>query len=183
MRMLPNPSSFVDPKAVIHALPEAPEGTVVDFGCGAGYFSIAFARAVGDRGRVIAIDVLPSALEALQSQAKLFGLRNLETKRANLERDGGSGLSSESADWVIAKDILFQNRDKGSILREIFRVLRPSGRAIIMEWGETSGMNVGPEAGVRVEPEILRSLLAETGFSDIRDIPVGAFHYAFLVSK
>lgn len=181
--MMPSSSSFVDPKAMIRALPEEPKGTVADFGCGAGYFSIEFARAVGDNGHVIAIDVLPSALEAIESQAKLFGLKNITTKRANLEHEGGSGLSANSVDWVVAKDMLFQNERKDVVLREIFRVLRPGGFAVIMEWGSASQLNVGPEAGSRVEPEELKVLLAETGFSDVKDIPVGAFHYAFLVSK
>lgn len=181
--MISSSSSFVDPKAVIRALPEEPRGTIVDFGCGAGYFSIEFARAVGDEGHVVAIDVLPSALEALESQIQLFGLKNITTKRANLERDGGSGLSSNSADWAIAKDMLFQNDQKDVILREIFRVLKPGRFAIIMEWGSASRLNVGPKAGSRIEPEELKKMLSDTGFSDVRDIPVGTFHYAFLVSK
>jgi len=181
--MISPTSSFVDPKAVILALPEEPKGTIVDFGCGAGYFSIEFARAVGEDGHVIAIDVLPAALEALASQVKLFGLKNIVTKRANLEREGGSGLSPGSADWVVAKDVLFQNADKEVILREIHRILRPGGHAIIMEWGAASGLNVGPTAGSRIEPDVLKKLLEETGFSDIQDVPVGTFHYAFLVSK
>jgi ubiquinone/menaquinone biosynthesis C-methylase UbiE len=164
-------------------LPEEPKGTIVDFGCGAGYFSIEFARTVGEEGHVIAIDVLPSAIEALESQIKLFGIKNVTTKRANLEREGGSGLSPNSADWVIAKDVLFQNADKGVILREIHRILRPGGHAIIMEWGEVSGLNVGPEAGSRIGSEELKRLLGDAGFSGMRDLPVGTFHYAFLVSK
>lgn len=177
------PSSFVDPKAVIQALPIRPEGTVVDFGCGAGYFSVEFARAIGEDGRVIAIDVLPSALEAVESQMKLLNLRNISTKRANLEKENGSGLAADSADWVVAKDMLFQNEGKEIILRELFRVLRPGGHALIMEWDPEAGGGVGPDAETRVSRDALKHMLSSIGFSDIRDLAVGSFHYAFLTTK
>jgi ubiquinone/menaquinone biosynthesis C-methylase UbiE len=176
------PSTFVDPKSVIRSLPVAPRGVVADFGCGAGYFSVEFARAVGDDGEVIAIDVLPSALEAMESQIKTLGIKNIRTKRANLEREGGSGLEPASIDWVVAKDILFQNQNKEIILREIARVLRSGGHALVMEWSPESP-SVGPDAGSRLSADALKELLAESGLRVEQEIPVGAFHYAFLVTK
>ena len=176
------PSTFVDPKTVVRSLPVAPKGIVADFGCGAGYFSVEFARAVGESGEVIAIDILPSALEAMESQIKTLGLRNIRTKRANLEHDGGSGLDPSSIDWVVAKDVLFQNQDKEVLLREIARVLRPGGHALVMEWSPESP-SVGPDAGSRLSPTRLKEMLSAAGLSVVQDVPVGAFHYAFLVTK
>lgn len=176
-------STFVDPKSVIRALPVEPKGIVADFGCGAGYFAIEFAKVVGNDGQVIAIDILPSALEAMESQAKMFNLRNIKTKRENLEKENGSGLAPSSIDWVIAKDMLFQNDKKDVILREMYRVLRPAGHGLIMEWNPESGSKVGPESGTRVSPDDMKKLLLGVGFSEATDIPVGAFHYAFLVTK
>ncbi|HWQ59636.1 MAG TPA: methyltransferase domain-containing protein [Candidatus Fimivivens sp.] len=175
--------SFVDPKEVIRSLPEKPKGTVVDFGCGAGYFSVEFAKAVGDGGNVIAIDVLPSALEAVQSRIKTEGIRNVSVKRANLERANGSGLAPESADWIIAKDVLFQNRKKDVMVREIARVLKPGGHAVLMEWGSIAGGKLGPDEKSRVSPDELRELLGSVGLADVKNLPVGAFHYAFFVTK
>jgi ubiquinone/menaquinone biosynthesis C-methylase UbiE len=175
--------TFVDPKAVIQSLPIPPKGVVVDFGCGAGYFAVEFAKAVGEDGSVIAIDVLPSALDAMQSRIKTEGLRNIAVKRANLERVNGSGLAPASADWVIAKDVLFQNAKKDILIHEIARVLRPGGQAIIMEWAPVAGGGIGPSSELRVPPEELRALLESAGFSEMHDLPVGAFHYAFLVTK
>jgi len=180
--MIPS-MSFVDPKEVIRSLPEKPKGTVADFGCGAGYFSVEFSKAVGNDGRVIAIDVLPAALEAIESRIKTEGLRNVATKRANLERVNGSGLAPASVDWVVAKDILFQNAKKDVVIGEIARVLRSGGHAVIMEWSPSAGGGIGPDVKLRVSPDELRNLLRSAGLSDIRDLPVGAFHYAFFVTK
>lgn len=176
-------TAFVDPKAVIRSLPVQPKGVVADFGCGAGYFSVEFAKAVGDDGSVIAIDVLPSALEAMRSRIKTEGLRNITVKRANLERENGSGLESASVDWIIAKDVLFQNAKKDILINEIARVLRPGGQAIVMEWSPVAGGAIGPDSELRVPQDHLKRLLQSAGFSAINDLPVGAFHYAFLVTK
>ena len=176
------PSTFVDPKTVVRSLPIAPRGIVADFGCGAGYFSIEFSRAVGDDGEVIAIDVLPSALEAMESQIKTLGIKNIRTKRANLERDGGSDLQPGSVDWVVAKDILFQNQNKEVILREISRVLKPGGHALVMEWSPESP-SVGPDAGSRLSAETLKEMISKSGLHVEQELPAGAFHHAFLVTK
>lgn len=176
------PATFVDPKSVVRSLPVAPKGTVADFGCGAGYFSVEFARAVGDEGSVIALDVLPSALEAVESQIKTLGFKNITTKRANLEKENGSGLPPQSVDWVISKDILFQNENKPVIVREIARILRPGGHALVMEW-DPAAKGVGPDAGSRIDQEALKELVAEAGLTVGQEIPVGGFHYAFLVTK
>jgi ubiquinone/menaquinone biosynthesis C-methylase UbiE len=176
------PSTFVDPKSVVAALSIEPGSSVADFGCGTGYFSIECAKAVGDEGRVYAIDVLPSALESVESQAKTLGIRNITAKRANLERENGSGLEPNRVDWVIAKDLFFQNKDRETIMREIGRVLRPGGRALLMEWSKDD-VGVGPDAESRVSQSELRSLAETVGFSVERDIQVGAFHYAFVIKK
>jgi ubiquinone/menaquinone biosynthesis C-methylase UbiE len=176
------PNTFVDPKTVIRQLGLVSGNIVADFGCGAGYFSVESARVVGESGCVYAIDVLPSALESIESQAKTGGLRNIVVKRANLERENGSNLPPSSVDCVIAKDIFFQNKNRDVMMREISRVLRPGGRALIMEWSKED-MGVGPDVALRVSQDELKTLAGGAGFSMERDLPVGAFHYAFVMKK
>lgn len=175
-------STFVDPKAVIQQLGALSRNVVADFGCGAGYFSIESARAVGEKGLVYAIDVLPSALEAIESQARTQGFQNIVPKRANLEQENGSGLPPVSIDWVIAKDIFFQNKNRDIMMREIARILRPGGRVLVMEWTKED-MGVGPDMALRVSPDELKALAGQAGFSFERDVPVGAFHFAFIAKK
>ncbi len=174
--------SFVDPAEVLRGLPIQLGQKVVDFGCGAGFFSFEFAKRVGPEGQVIALDILPSALEAVASRAKTLGLQNLETRRANLEREKGSRLLAESMDWVVIKDMLFQNENKQVILSEAFQVLQLGGHAFVMEW-RPEATTFGPERGLRVSQDVLKRLLEEVGFSIVKELSVGAFHYAFLVTK
>jgi ubiquinone/menaquinone biosynthesis C-methylase UbiE len=175
--------TFVDPEILLRQVGGvAPGSSVADFGCGSGYFAFAFAKAVGREGRVFAFDIMPSALEAVASRAKLLGLSNVLARRANLEHDGGSGLDAESVDWAVLKDILFQNRDKETILREAYRVLRPQGRALVVEWNDLDS-SVGPDPGLRLRPETLAELARKAGFSVEHEIRAGDFHYALVLAK
>lgn len=178
----PQGLTFVEPKTIIRMLSVAPGDIVADFGAGSGYFSFEFARTVGAEGRVYALDVLPGALEAISSRAKTLGIANVIPQRCNLERPNGSGLESSSIDWVIAKDVLFQNKDKSVMLREIFRILKPEGQALIIEWDPSQSI-VGPEKELRVTPEDLQQLIEAANLDIMSEPPVGGFHYAFLVKR
>ncbi len=174
--------NFVDPGAVVSQLSILPGNAVADFGCGSGYFSFECARRVGGDGVVYALDVLPSALEAVASHAKTAGMTNVIPKRVNLEREQGSGLGNGSVDWVILKDMLFQNQKRDVIVREVGRVLKPGGSALIMEWSPEEAL-VGPEKSLRVSKTELQSLVRTAGFTVDRELSVGGFHYAFIVKK
>ncbi len=178
----PSSLSFADPSAIVDQLTIAVGSKVADFGCGSGFFSFEFARRIGPEGAVYALDVLPSALEAVASRAKILNLANVVTKRVNLERENGSGLGMQSMDWVVIKDILFQNEKKDVILREVSRVLRSGGHAILMEWSPQETL-VGPDMELRISPEQLRVLLNAVNLVVEQELHVGGFHYAFLVKK
>ncbi|OGI16154.1 MAG: hypothetical protein A3E38_00915 [Candidatus Moranbacteria bacterium RIFCSPHIGHO2_12_FULL_54_9] len=174
--------TFADPSAIVNQLNVELGSKVADFGCGSGFFSFEFAKQIGAEGVVYAFDVMPSALEAVASRAKTLNLGNITTKRANLEQANGSGLEPQSMDWVVIKDILFQNKDKDIILREVSRVLKPGGHAILMEWNPKETL-VGPDASLRVSPEQLRVLVEAVDLAVEKELNVGGFHYAFLVKK
>ncbi|MBP6889851.1 MAG: methyltransferase domain-containing protein [Candidatus Moranbacteria bacterium] len=178
----PEGASFVDPANVLSQIDITLGAIVADFGCGSGYFSFEFSKAVGPDGKVYALDILPQALEAVQSHAKLMGIHNIVTKRANLEREGGSTLGLASVDWAILKDMLFQNEHKHIIITEMARVLKPGGHAIVMEWNPKASA-LGPEKKLRIDPEELKALLLASGLSLEKSFPAGGYHYAFLMKK
>ncbi len=175
-------SNFLNPQDILGQVSIEIGSKVADFGCGAGFFSLAFAEAVGPEGTVYALDVLKSALESVQSRARIKGYTNLVAKRVNLEKVGGSGLEPDSMDWVVVKDMLFQNKGKDIILQEAHRVIKSGGRAMVIEWNEKAG-GLGPEAALRVNEADLERILAAAGFIIDKKINAGNFHYGFVVSK
>ena len=174
--------TFLDPESVVRQLNIQKGQCVADFGCGPGYFTIPFARAVGEDGRVHALDILPQALETVASMAGAQGLLNISTRRVNLEKEGGSKLNDESVDLVMLKDMLFQNSDKETIVGEINRVLRPGGRCIVIEWSKEA-IGIGPQSGLRILPDDVNALFAQKGFRFEKKLDVGRFHYGLVMIK
>lgn len=173
---------FLDPKALLAEIGIGWGSIVADFGCGSGYFSIALAEVVGSDGKVFALDILKSSLESVESRAKILGLANVVSQRVNLEKDGGSKLNPESLDWVIMKDMLFQNQDKRTILREAYRVIKPGGRMLVVEW-RAENRGVGPEAGIRVSEDEIQKLGEAEKFSLEKRMNAGDYHYALVFKK
>ncbi|HOW60579.1 MAG TPA: class I SAM-dependent methyltransferase [Candidatus Moranbacteria bacterium] len=173
---------FLDPGAIVKQL-EIKRGSIVaDFGCGPGYFSIPFAKIIGEDGKVYALDVLPQALEAVAAKAKNYGINNIITSRVNLEKENGSKMEANSLDWVILKDMLFQNQKKDIIIKEAYRVLKNNGQIMVVEWNQNDS-TVGPESELRIAENDLKKMFSDHGFLIGKNINAGDFHYAFVAIK
>jgi len=172
---------FMDPEKIISQI-EMKEGDIVaDLGCGAGYFSIPAAKKVGRSGKVHAVDVLTGALETVDSKAKLEGLLNIKTVRANIEISGGSKLENQIADSVILANILYQVNSNGrpAVLAESKRVLKNSGQLIIIDLipGKSP---VGVRDENCVSEEEIKGLAAKTGFRFEQSLNVDGSHYGLV---
>lgn len=171
---------FLDPQAVIDQLDMCEGMKVADFGCGAGHFSLAAAKKVGEKGVVFAIDILPEKLETVQSQAKNMGITNILVKRENLELENGSKLPGKSVDWVIIKDMLYQNKEKGKILAEAKRVLAEKGKILVAEW-ITENTSIGPQKELRIDKNSLIDLAQKNGLGMLKEVAAGDFHYGLVL--
>ncbi|MBN1211802.1 MAG: methyltransferase domain-containing protein [candidate division Zixibacteria bacterium] len=104
--------------------------TVLDFGCGPGFFSIEMARMVGESGRVIAADLQEGMLQILRD--KISGTE-LES-RIVLHRCGPDKISvTERVDFALLFYVVHEIPDKDSFFKEIASILNPKGRVLIVE--------------------------------------------------
>lgn len=154
---------------------------IADFGAGHGFFTIAFAKRVGPSGQIFAIDILPTALESIRSQAKIDGLFNIKIIQGNLEKIDGSNLSAKSCDMVMIANILFQVPDKSSLIDEAKRILRSDGNLAVIEWKPY--ITVGPQKESRMSETELKQLILSKGFSELRSIDAGTHHYGLIFQK
>ncbi len=173
-------AKFIDPQNVIAQLDLKNDMTVADFGSGAGYFTLPIAKKIEDGGKVYALDVVPQKLEAVISKAKSQGLNNIMTKRVNLENKNGSGLEDGSIDFIIMKDMLFQNKNKSQIIEEARRILKAGGQILVIEWG-TDNFSIGPEKSLRIYRESVIELAQKKGLKFLKEIKAGNFHYGLVL--
>lgn len=176
------PDNFLHPERIIGAL-EIQKGSVIaDFGAGHGYFTIPMGRATGQEGRVYAIDIQKAGLTVIRTKARLEHLLQIEFVWGDLDRPNGSQLKEQSVDLVLMANILFQSEKKTSILQEAFRVLKPGGRAFVIEW-RPNEPSFGPPVSLRVSSETVRKTAEHAGLVFEREIPVGSHHYGLIFKK
>jgi ubiquinone/menaquinone biosynthesis C-methylase UbiE len=173
---------FINPKSIIDMLEVTTGMFVGDFGCGTGYFTFPLAQKVEQSGRVYALDILKEKLEAIESEAKVLGLSNIITKRANLELVGGSKLDENSLDLVCLVNMLFQNKDKNLIIGEAVRVLKKGGKILVVEWN-VNDSSFGPESELRVSKEDVFALAESNGLSVLKEIKISDFHFGIILEK
>jgi ubiquinone/menaquinone biosynthesis C-methylase UbiE len=172
---------FSEPREVIKQLFLSPDMKVADFGSGSGHYALELAEVLRE-GHVYAIDVQKDLLERLKSEAKKRFLNNLEIVWGDIEHLGGTKLRDGSVDAVIVANLLFQVDDKKTPLLEARRILKPSGRLLVVDWSESFG-GIGPaQNAVLTKPEAER-LIREAGFEPSGELSAGAHHYGIIAKK
>jgi len=122
-RLIHDPQKIVGPYG-------KPGMTVMDVGCGVGWFSIPMARMVGDHGKVIAVDLQQQMLNMLRRRAEKAGVvARIEPHKCEQDR---LGVDVE-ADFALVFAMLHEVQDQCRLLGEIHSCLKPSGKLLLAE--------------------------------------------------
>jgi ubiquinone/menaquinone biosynthesis C-methylase UbiE len=116
---------FFGPETTLAGAGLRPGQTVLEIGCGTGFFTIPAARMVGNDGHLIAMDRLPASVEAVTAKVRDARLENVLVVAGNAL---DTRLEEESMDvilifGVIPAPMLPMER----LLGEMHRVLKPGG--------------------------------------------------------
>ena len=155
---------------------------VADLGAGSGYYSIAAAKIVGNQGKVYAVEIQNELLYTIKKEATLAGVLNIEILWADVEKPNGTKIKDASMDAVIASNILFQVEDRGQFVREVYRILKPKGRILLVDWSDSFG-NTGPIDDHVVKEAKARDLFEKSGFAFQQMIDAGSHHYGMIFIK
>ncbi|VFQ45160.1 DUF5714 domain-containing protein [Desulfoluna butyratoxydans] len=154
--------------------------TLVDLGSGAGVECFIAAKITGAAGSVYGIDMLDDMLSrarnATDEVGRRLGYRNVEFKKGYLE---SIPLDRETADVVISNCVVNLSEDKPKTFAEIFRILKPGGRAVISDVTTDAPFPASIQndptlrgeciGGAMVQSRLM-AMLEATGFTNIRII-------------
>jgi len=122
-RLLQNPQKILKPYIS--------EGmTVLDLGCGPGFFSIEIAKMLRESGKVIAADLQQGMLEKVDKKIKGTTLE----QRITIHKceDNKIGVT-ENVDFVLVFYMIHEVPNQDNLLRELKSILKPDGKIFIIE--------------------------------------------------
>lgn len=104
--------------------------TVMDIGCGMGFFSISMAKMVGEDGTVIAVDLQQNMLKVLRRRAERNGvlsrIRTHQSKKDDIR-------ISDPVDFALAFWVVHEIPNKKRLFEQIYSLLRAGGRILVVE--------------------------------------------------
>jgi ubiquinone/menaquinone biosynthesis C-methylase UbiE len=138
----------------------SPGGTAADLGCGSGRYCGALA---GIASTVYCVDAngfpLAIARKRTGSPRAVFLREDMRS----------TSIPHSSVDLVLLSRVFHDIRDKGTVIREILRILRPGGTLMIVEF--RPGLSLGgPPPWLRLPPEEVLGHLGEFGRIEVRDL-------------
>ncbi|MDH4318783.1 MAG: arsenite methyltransferase, partial [Desulfobulbaceae bacterium] len=148
--------------------------TVLDLGSGGGFDAFLSARAVGEKGRVIGVDMTPEMVSKARSNAVKGKYTNVEFRLGEIEY---LPVADSTVDIIISNCVINLSPEKEKVFADAYRVLRPGGRIAVSDIVATGEMpeamrqdmalHTGCIAGASTI-ENLEHILQRVGFVNIR---------------
>jgi len=108
-----------------------PGQIVCDLGAGNGFYTLWLAKLVGERGRVLAVDIQPEMLEMLKQRAEREKISNIELI---LGTTVDPKLPEGKLDLVLMVDVYHELSNPQEVLAAVRKSLKPHGRIAIVEY-------------------------------------------------
>jgi ubiquinone/menaquinone biosynthesis C-methylase UbiE len=123
---------------IVKATGARPGMTVADVGAGTGLFTMLFARAVGPKGKVYAVDISKDFVADIERRAAAYHVGNVAVVLSN-PRD--TLLPWDSVDLAFVCDSYHHFEYPRAMLDSIARALKPDGELIVVDFRRIPGVS------------------------------------------
>ena len=153
---------------IVSAVGIKPGMVVADVGAGTGLFTLPFAKVVGEKGKVFAVEIAPNFLKLIRTRAERASMPNIETVL-------GTGRSVElpeaSVDLAFICDVYHHFEHPQDSLKSLHRALKPGGEIVLIDFirieGKSSDWTLGH---VRAGQEVFESEVVAAGFEKAGEV-------------
>ncbi len=142
------------PDVILSQLGIAPGSTILDLGCGNGFFTFPAAVAMGD-GMVIAADMSEEMLSLLRQRSTPDNIQILKVDEVKMD------VEDDSVDAAVLIAVYHEFKSPLDNLAEITRTLKSNGKILILDWDPQADKERGPGKAHRVaKTQAIRTLEA-----------------------
>jgi FkbM family methyltransferase len=150
---------------IVAACKLKPGMVVADIGAGTGLFTRLFARAVGPKGRVYAVDIAPKFIAHIKKTCKEASLDNVTGVVCT---QTSTELPAASVDLAFICDTYHHFEFPQRTLASLHRALKPGGRLVLIDFKRIKGVSsVWIMWHVRAGQEVFTREVIEGGFRPV----------------
>jgi ubiquinone/menaquinone biosynthesis C-methylase UbiE len=120
-----------DPKKLIEALDIKPGMVIADVGAGSGFHTFRLTPLVGDKGKILAVDIQQEMLDLMTARAKKEKVTNVETV---LGTDQDPKLPAGAVDLILMVDVYHEFEFPYEMTEKMVAALKPGGRLAFVEF-------------------------------------------------
>jgi len=183
MKSLPHQTSLFSFETTLSKAGLSHDHTVADFGSGKSMnFLYALRSALGKKGHIFAIDILPEVIEHIEREIKHHDIEGLTLLQANIEAKNGVPLSEAALDRIFIINTLHQISDTIALFNEAKRLLKETGQIIVVDWALTPSP-LGPNSSRRLSAKSVIETALFGGLTLKAQFLPGPYHYGLVFSK
>lgn len=164
----------------LRAMNLRPGDRCIDMGCGPGFFSLLLAERVGPQGLVYAIDRLPEPLAYLEREQRARDVPQIRRIQADGEK---ADVPDGPVDAALVAMMLHHAHDPGALLRNVARLLRRGGRAVVAEFHPDGTGEYGPPLPRRLAPGTIHTWCEAAGFTVLAEERQTPEHYVIVCAR
>lgn len=174
----PERDGWQKPATVVEAMAIEPGMVVADIGAGTGYFNAHFAKAVGETGKVLALDIEESLVRHMTERAEKEGTSNVEVR---LTKPEAADLKAGEVDRVVLVDVYHHIQERGAYFGKLKDALKADGRLVIVDIRKTAPF--GPPVEHRLTPDQVVGELKEAGFAEVERVEALEHQYIVVLKR
>jgi ubiquinone/menaquinone biosynthesis C-methylase UbiE len=164
---------------MLAALGVRPGQTILDMGCGNGFYTLPLAKMVGEQGRVLAVDIQPEMLVMLRTRAEQEGIENITPILGSVHNPR---LPTASVDVALLVDVYHEFSHPEHMLAALRQALKPNGLLVLVEF-RAEDPNVPIQPLHKMSKEQIRRELAANGFRVAKEFDKLPWQHMMFMAK